>query len=67
MLMGNVLKQSVEQPGGWRRNGRKAEQMKQRDLPESQTTPAGVRGFIVAMKPGNSGGAKEPRKMEFAG
>jgi hypothetical protein len=25
---------------------------------------AGVRGFIVAMKPGNAGGAKGPRKME---
>lgn len=37
--------------------------MKQRDLGERLTGP-GVRGTIVATKPGNSGGAKGSRKME---
>ena len=37
--------------------------MKQRDLPR-RLTAAGVRGTIVAVKPGNSGGAKGSRKME---
>jgi RNA-directed DNA polymerase len=37
--------------------------MKQRDLP-GRLIPAGVRGSIVASKPGNSGGAKGTREME---
>jgi RNA-directed DNA polymerase len=39
--------------------------MKQRDLPGG-LIPAGVRGSIIAPKPGNSGGAKGTRKMEDA-
>ncbi len=39
--------------------------MKQRDLSRGLTS-AGVRGSIVATKPGNSGGAKGTRKMEGA-
>ncbi len=39
--------------------------MKQRDL-FGRLTWAGVRGLIVAMKPGNAGGAKGSRKMEGA-
>ena len=53
--------------GGWRRNGWKARHMKQRDLSGSdgpRSRRAGVRGSIVAMKPGNAGGAKGPRKMD---
>ena len=49
--------------GGWSRNVRKVRCMKQRDLGERLTGP-GVRGTIVATKPGNSGGAKGSRKME---
>ena len=37
--------------------------MKQRALP-GRLIPAGVRGSIVASKPGNSGGAKGTREME---
>ena len=39
--------------------------MKQRDLASAGQCSSGVRGFIVAMKPGNAGGAKGPRKMDF--
>ena len=64
-LRGNVSKRSTEQPGGWRQNGRKSWHRKQRDLP-GRLSRAGVRGAIVAWKPGNSGGAKGSRKMEGA-
>lgn len=37
----------------------------QRDLTSARQRSPGVRGFIVATKPGNAGGAKEPRKMDF--
>jgi hypothetical protein len=37
--------------------------MKQRDL-LGRLNPAGVRGAIVVLKPGNSGEAKGSRKME---
>ena len=57
-LRGSVLKRSWEQSGGWRWNGRKVKQMKQRDLSGVRQCPAGVRGVVVASKPGNSGGAK---------
>lgn len=79
-LRGNVTKRSVEQSGGWRRNGRKSKPMKQRDLPgtrrrsalapargrnaDAKSRRAGVRGPIVALNPGNSGGAKGTRKMD---
>ena len=51
--------------GGWSRNDRKIRSMKQRDL-FGGLNRAGVRGLIVALKPGNSGGAKGSRKMEGA-
>jgi hypothetical protein len=38
--------------------------MKQRDLSGVRQCPAGVRGVVVASKPGNSGGAKDSRKMD---
>ena len=44
---------------------RKSRPMKQRDLPDGLSR-AGVRGAIVASKPGNAGGAKGSRKMEGA-
>lgn len=71
--------------GGWSRNDRKVDHMKQRGLLGLQTVfivrdgsrgiddsrsvdtksrPTGVRGTVVATKPGNSGGAKGPRKMD---
>ena len=65
-LRGSVTKRSWEQSGGWRRNGRKARHRKQRDLSSARRCSAGVRGTIVALKPGNSGGAKGSRKMEGA-
>jgi len=63
-LRGSALKRSWEQSGGWRRNGQKVKQMKQRDLSGVRQSPAGVRGVVVALKPGNSGGAKDSRKMD---
>ena len=38
--------------------------MKQRDLSGARQRPSGVRGAIVATKPGNAGGAKGSRKMD---
>ena len=38
--------------------------MKQRDLSGVRPCRAGVRGAIVARKPGNAGGAKGSRKMD---
>ena len=70
-----MSKRFAEQSGGWRRNGRKLQLMKQRDLsgirwvfivPDKDTKNhrPGVRDLIVATKPGNSGGAKGVRKMD---
>src|SRR6266481_3150119 len=67
-----VLKRPWERVGGWRRRARKADYVKQGDLhgckrAEEAAGPhprAGVRALIVAMKPGNAGGAKGCRKME---
>jgi hypothetical protein len=53
-LRGSVSKRSQDAPGGWRRNGRKARHMKQRDLSGTRHPRAGVRGAIVAAKPGNA-------------
>ena len=67
--------------GGWRRNDRKVQHVKQGYLYGNQwefmcrkadssvtrvrrARRAGVRASIVAMKPGNAGGAKGPRKMD---
>ena len=79
-LKGNVAKRSAKQSGGWRRNGRKSKYMKQRDLlgirrcspsesavgcsVDAKSRRAGVRGVIVATKPGNAGGAKGSREMD---
>ena len=72
-LRGSVAKRRRERSGGWRRNGRKAKPMTQRDLRGSgrptrthapPCRPAGVRASIVASKPGNAGGAKGRRKMD---
>ena len=66
-LKGNVSKRSSEQSGGWRRNGRKSKFIKPRDLSRQDgpcASCSGVRAFIVAMKPGNSGGAKGRRKVD---
>jgi len=63
-LRGSVLKRWRGTPGGWRWNGRKAEHMTQRDLSGTRLGRAGVRGVIVARKPGNAGGAKGSRKMD---
>ena len=50
-------------PGcGWSGNDRKGAWDKWRDR-RGGLSHAGVRGFIVAMKPGNPGGAKGPRKV----
>jgi hypothetical protein len=38
--------------------------MTQRDLSVSGQQPAGVRGVIVALKPGNAGGAKGSREID---
>jgi hypothetical protein len=38
--------------------------MTQRDLSGARQDPTGVRGAIVAMKPGNAGEAKGSRKMD---
>lgn len=38
--------------------------VKQGDLSGTRQRPAGVRGAIVARKPGNAGGAKGSRKMD---
>jgi hypothetical protein len=63
-LNGSVSKRWRGAWGGWRRNGRKVELVKQRDLPESGQQPAGVRGAIVVSKPGNAGGAKGSREID---
>jgi hypothetical protein len=83
-LKGSVSKRWRGTPGGWRRNGRKAKHMTQRDLSganrcsssataalwgdsrreDAKSRRAGVRGAIVAKKPGNAGGAKGSRKMD---
>ena len=47
---------------GWSENDRKRAWVKWRDR-RGTLTRAGVRGSIVAMKPGNAGGAKGPRKV----
>lgn len=66
-LRGSVSKRRRGTSGGWRRNGWKAEHMTQGHLLGTRRRPAGVRGARVALKPGNSGGAKGPRKMDAAG
>jgi hypothetical protein len=43
---------------------RKVKHMKRRDLPSVRQGSAGVRGAVVALKPGNSGEAKGSRKMD---
>ena len=48
--------------GGWSGNESKGTWDKWRDR-RRELTGAGVRGSIVAMKPGNAGGAKGPRKV----
>jgi hypothetical protein len=63
-LRGSVSKRRRGTSGGWRWNGRKAEHMKQRDLRGTRPRRVGVRGVIVALKPGNAGGAKGSRKMD---
>ncbi len=63
-LKGNVSKRSSKQSGGWRRNGWKSRFIKPRDLPSVRPQSAGVRGTIVALRPGNAGGAKGSRKMD---
>jgi hypothetical protein len=63
-LRGSVSKRRRGTSGVWRRNDRKAEHMKQRDLRGAGHGRAGVRGTIVAMKPGNAGRAKGSRKMD---
>ena len=54
------------QMGGWRRKGWKVQNMTPGDLrgQDGERRHAGVRAPIVAMKPGNAGGAKGCRKME---
>jgi hypothetical protein len=47
---------------GWSENARKGSGMTIRDR-RRRLTCAGVRALIVAMKPGNAGGAKERRKV----
>ena len=47
---------------GWSGNDWKGAWDKWRDRP-GQLTLVGVRGSVVAMKPGNAGGAKGPRKV----
>lgn len=49
--------------GGWSGNGPKGTWDKWRDR-RGELTRAGVRGSIVAMKPGNAGGAKGSRKVK---
>jgi hypothetical protein len=66
-LRGSVSKRWEGRGGGWRRNGRTALHRTQRDLrgPDgARARHAGVRGAIVARKPGNAGGAKGSRKMD---
>ena len=74
-LRGSVAKRSWRRRGGWRRKGRKARPMTRRDLrgpdgsvlranPVPRDRHAGVRGAIVATKPGNAGGAKGSREMD---
>jgi|SRR5277367_3171840 len=75
-LTGQVTKRSGERWGDWRRRARKVRPVKWRDLrgveqgmcarssrPHAHPR-AGVRALIVAMKPGNAGGAKGCRKVE---
>jgi hypothetical protein len=73
-LRGSVSKRSRDSHGGWRRNGleglvheierpawaRRASMIE----PVRRTRHAGVRGVVVARKPGNAGGAKDSRKMD---
>ena len=47
---------------GWSGNDRKGAWHKWR-CRRGRLSCAGVRGFIVALKPGNAGGAKGPRKV----
>ena len=47
---------------GWSENDGKGSEDKWRDRRRG-LTGVGVRGSIVAMKPGNAGGAKGPRKV----
>src|SRR5512135_944100 len=66
-LRGSVSKRWEGRGGGWRRNGRTALHRTQRDLRGPDRAPArhaGVRGAIVAWKPGNAGGAKGSREMD---
>ena len=63
-LRGSVPKRWRGTPGGWRWNGWKARHMTQRDLSGTRLRRAGVRGAIVATKPGNAGRAKGSRKMD---
>ena len=65
-LRGSVIKRWEGRGGGWRRNGPKDSHITRRDLPgpDGASRRAGVRGAMVAMKPGNSEGAKGPRKMD---
>ena len=66
-LRGSVSKRWGGRGGGWRRNGRTAQHTTQRDLrgpDRARARRAGVRGTIVAPKPGNAGGAKGPREMD---
>jgi len=64
---GWVRKRRWERSGGWRRNALKARHCKRRDLcePASSRHGTGVRAPIVAVKPGNAGGAKGGRKVEM--
>ena len=66
------VKATMGADGGWRQSARKADCVKQGDLrgckrAEEAVRPrprAEVRAPVVAMKPGNAGGAKGCRKME---
>ena len=49
--------------GGWSGNDGKGAWDKGRDR-SGELSQAGVRGSIVAVKPGNAGGAKGPRKVK---
>ena len=60
-----VIKRPSERVGGWRQRARKVGCVKQGDLFASKPVGrAGVTALVVAMKPGNAGGAKGCRKME---
>jgi hypothetical protein len=69
-LKGWVTKRPWGRSGGWRRKASKARRVKQGDLrgargkAELPDHRAGVRALVVAMKPGNAGGAKGCRKVE---